>query len=145
MEAVAMKILLAVDGSPYTKRMLAYIAAHAELLGPQNEYTAINVVPAVPPRVRGYIDRAALDEYYDGEARRVLEPVLAFARQNEWTLNAMHPVGHAPDVIAETATEGKYDLIVMGSHGHSAVGNLVLGSVATRVLAQCAIPVLLIR
>ena len=32
-----MKILAAVDGSPYTKRMLAYLAAHDEWLGAQHE------------------------------------------------------------------------------------------------------------
>ena len=35
--------------------------------------------------------------------------------------------------------------IVLGSHGHGALGNLVMGSVATRVVAQCGVPVLLVR
>ena len=39
-----MKILLAVDGSKYTKRMLAYVAAHDEWLGPGHEYTVFNGV-----------------------------------------------------------------------------------------------------
>ena len=34
-----MKILAAVDGSPYSKRMLAYLAAHDEWLGAHHEYT----------------------------------------------------------------------------------------------------------
>ena len=34
-----MKILVAVDGSVYTKRMVAYIAAHDEWLGDRHEYT----------------------------------------------------------------------------------------------------------
>ena len=33
----------------------------------------------------------------------------------------------------------------MGSHGHSALGNLIMGSVATRVLADSKVPVLLVR
>jgi nucleotide-binding universal stress UspA family protein len=33
----------------------------------------------------------------------------------------------------------------MGSHGHGTIGSLVMGSVATRVLASCKTPVLLIR
>jgi hypothetical protein len=45
-----MKILVAVDGSSYTKRMLAYLAAHDEWLGEQHEYTVLHVVMAVPPR-----------------------------------------------------------------------------------------------
>ncbi|MES8964715.1 hypothetical protein U6V33_12375 [Cutibacterium acnes] len=45
-----MKILIAVDGSPFTKRMLGYVAAHDELFGPAHEYTLLTAVPAVPPR-----------------------------------------------------------------------------------------------
>jgi len=33
----------------------------------------------------------------------------------------------------------------MGSHGHGSVGNLVMGSVATKALAACKVPVLLVR
>jgi nucleotide-binding universal stress UspA family protein len=49
------------------------------------------------------------------------------------------------ETIAKTAAEGKFDLIMMGSHGHSNLVNLVMGSVATRVLAHCKTPVLLVR
>jgi nucleotide-binding universal stress UspA family protein len=141
----AMKILLAVDGSAYTKRMLAYLAAHDELLGPRHEYTAITVVPAVPPHVRRYIDSSTLEGYYADEAKQVLDPVRAFAGQQNWTLQTLQPVGHAADVIAETAANGKFDLLVMGSHGQSAVANLLLGSVASRALAQCRTPILIVR
>lgn len=43
-----MNILLAVDGSPYTKKMLAYLAAHDEMLGTSHSYTAITVQPQLP-------------------------------------------------------------------------------------------------
>ena len=36
-------------------------------------------------------------------------------------------------------------MIVMGSHGHGALINLVVGSVATEVLAACKLPVLIVR
>jgi hypothetical protein len=46
-----MKILVAVDGSPFTKRMLAYLAAHDEWLGDAHQYTVLHTVAAaVPPR-----------------------------------------------------------------------------------------------
>ena len=38
-----MKILLAVDGSPYTKKMLAYLAVHDQLLSPDSQYTALTI------------------------------------------------------------------------------------------------------
>ena len=39
----------------------------------------------------------------------------------------------------------KPDLILMGSHGHGSLGNLVMGSVATKVMAHTKVPVLLVR
>jgi nucleotide-binding universal stress UspA family protein len=33
----------------------------------------------------------------------------------------------------------------MGSHGHGSLGNLVMGSVATKVMAHTKVPVLLVR
>ena len=37
-----MKILLAVDGSSYSKKMLAYLAAHEALLSGDHDYTVIH-------------------------------------------------------------------------------------------------------
>jgi nucleotide-binding universal stress UspA family protein len=54
-------------------------------------------------------------------------------------------VGHAGETIAKAAESGKFDMLIMGSHGHGALGNLVMGSVATQVLAKCDVPVLLVR
>ena len=48
--------------------------------------------------------------------------------------------------LNQSLVEGEgYDLLVMGSHGHGALANLVMGSVATNVLAHCGVPVLLVR
>ena len=52
------------------------------------------------------------------------------------------PVG---STIARFAEDGKFDLLIMGSHGHGTVVNLVMGSVATKVMAECKVPVLLMR
>jgi len=140
-----MKILLSVDGSAYTKRMLGYVAAHDEVFGAAHEYTALTVVPAVPPHLRAYIDAATIESNYLAQANEVLSPVLRFAQQKGWNLTAQHVVGNAGDAIAEMATASKYELIVMGSRGHSALANVLLGSVTSRVLAQCDTPVLIVR
>jgi len=47
--------------------------------------------------------------------------------------------------ILETARAGRCDLVVMGSHGRSALGGLMLGSETVRVLARSKIPVLVAR
>jgi nucleotide-binding universal stress UspA family protein len=140
-----MKILVAVDGSEYTKRMLAYLAAHDEWLGNKHDYTILHVVAAVPPGAANALDRETLKSYYDDEAERVFAPVRAFFKQQGMNAQFEARVGHAAEVIAKFADDGRYDLVAMGSHGTSTLGRLVMGSVATKVLGHCQAPVLLVR
>jgi nucleotide-binding universal stress UspA family protein len=142
-----MKILIAVDGSDYTKRMLAYIAAHDEWLGTRHShsYTVIHGVLAVPHRAAAFVGQKVVREYYESDAELVLRPIRAFFAQQGIEARFLHTVGHVADSIAELAEEGKFDLVMMGSRGHGDLANLVLGSVATKVLAKCSVPVLLIR
>lgn len=140
-----MKLLLAVDGSSYTQRMLSFLAAHPELLGSSPEFTALTVVTPVPPHVTGYIDHASLQKYYDDQAEEVLKTVRSVTAERQWKPTFVTKVGNAADVIAATAKEGQYELVMMGSHGNSPLASLVMGSVTSRVLAHCATPVLIVR
>ncbi|UUX97402.1 universal stress protein [Aquabacterium sp. J223] len=140
-----MKILLPVDGSPYTQRMLAQIGQNAELLGKQHEYTALTVVTPIPPHATRYLGSASLNDYYAEQAEAVLAPLREQATQNGWRLQTAHAVGSAADQIADYAASHPTDLLVMGTHGHGALGNMVLGSVTTGVIARVKVPVLLVR
>lgn len=140
-----MKILIAVDGSEFTQRTLDFLAVHKQSLGPPHQYTVLTVVPAVPPRAASALDRDLLKDYYTEEAEKVLKPVRNFFAERGMTGEFVFETGHAPEHIARAATRGKYDLVVLGSHGHSALGGLVMGSVSSRVLAECKVPVLVTR
>lgn len=140
-----MKILVAADGSSFTKRMLAYLLAHDEWLGTAHEYTLLTVVPAVPPRAAAVLEKSVLKGHYDAEAERVFKPIRTVLGKQGVDARYVAKVGHAADVICDTATKGKFDMVMMGSHGHGSLTNLVMGSVATKVLAGCTLPVLLVR
>ena len=140
-----MKILLAVDGSDYTQRMLAYLGTHAESLGTHNTYAVLHVVLSVPPHAASFVSPSMVRGYYEDEARRVLDPIRALLAEKGIEAEYIHHAGNPADEISAFANAGKFDLIVMGSRGHGALGNLVLGSVATKVLAHCDVPVLLVR
>ena len=140
-----MKTLIAADGSSYTKRMLAYLAAHDEWLGPKHHYTVIHSVLAVPHRAAAFASSDVVRKFYEDDAEAVFRPIRAFFKQQGIEATFVHTVGHAADSIANLAKEGKFDLLVMGSRGHGDLVNLVLGSVATKVLAKCSTPVLLVR
>ena len=140
-----MKILIPVDGSPFTKRMLAYLAAHDEWLGDAHRYTLLHVTPAVPPRAAAALDKDLLLEHYAEQSDKVFKPIRSFFAKQKINAEYVAKVGPAADTIAALATKGKYDLLMMGSHGHGLLGNLVLGSVTTKVMAQCSVPLLIVR
>lgn len=140
-----MKILVAADGSPFTKRMLAYLAAHDEWLGGAHDYTVIHTVAAVPPRAAAVLDKQLLKDYYEAEGEKVFKSIRQFFTKQGINATYLCKVGHVAETIAATADKGKFDLLMMGSHGHGTLANLVMGSVATKVLANCSTPVLLVR
>ena len=140
-----MKILIAVDGSQFTKRMLAYLTAHDEFPGRDHTYSVLHTVERVPARAATVVNKADLSAYYAEEAEKVLRPIRAFLAKQHIEAEFLVKTGPAAETIASVAEKGKYDLLVMGSHGHGTLRNLVLGSVATKVLANCETPVLLVR
>lgn len=140
-----MKILVAVDGSDYTKRLLAYLAVHELWLAPAHDYSVLHVVPAIPLRAAAALDHGLVESHYADEAQAVFAPVRAFFDERGVPATYLTEVGPAADLIARTADAGRYDLLMMGSHGHGALGSLVLGSVASRVLSRCRTPLLLVR
>ena len=140
-----MKILLAVDGSAFTKHMLGYLATHEALYGPQNQFTLLTVQRPLPARVRSALSKEVVDDYMHSEAEKILAPISKFLLRHGISAKSIVKPGMAGEVIARTAEGGKFDMVIMGSHGHSSMGNLVMGSVATQVLAHCKVPVLLVR
>ena len=78
------------------------------------------------------------------------------AREQLETRNAAHAgtlpgsstaflMGAPAKRIVERAKEDKADLIVMGTHGRSGLGHLLIGSVAERVVRTATCPVLTTR
>ena len=96
-----MKILLAIDGSAYTKKMLAYLATHIEMFGPKNQFALINAQPPLPPRAR-----AAVGAYEAAYAMTVPPAVIAANRTLLAALVATNFFGQNSPAIA--ATEAHY-------------------------------------
>ena len=140
-----MRILLAVDGSAYTKKMPAYLTTHDELFSAGNDYTIFTAQPSLPPRARAAVGKEVVEKYYREEAEKILAPVTKFLLRHGIDAKSEWKIGHAGESIAKFADTGKFDLVIMGSHGHGSLVNLVMGSVATKVLAHSKLPVLLVR
>ena len=140
-----MKVLMAVDGSSHTKKMLAYLATHEDLLGATPEFLVLTVQPQIPPRAARAVGREIVQDFYRSNAETVLSPVSKFLERHNATYKTKFVVGHAAEEIIDVAKSIKADIIVMGSHGHGSFGSLLLGSVAQKVLSSSHMPVLVIR
>ena len=140
-----MKILLAADGSSYTKKALAFLVTHEALAGDDGHIVVVNVQPAMPPRVRSMVGASAVNEYHAEEAQKVLRPIEKFLQRHDLSFTTKWAVGAPGQELVKMAKKEKVHMIVMGTHGHGILGRALLGSVAQNVLTQGDVPVLLVK
>lgn len=140
-----MKVLFAADGSSYTKKALGFLVNHESLVGPDNELVVLNVQAPVPGRVSSMLGSAEVAAYHKEEAEKVLDPIRKFLDNHPFRYSVSWVVGSVSDEIVKAAENEKAHMIVMGTHGHGLLGRALMGSVAQRVVANCDIPVLLVK
>jgi nucleotide-binding universal stress UspA family protein len=141
-----MKILLATDASEHSLRAARYLAQHARLCAEGSEVHVLHVHPPLPyPGAAAAIGKAAVDRYQSEESLAVLEATKKELGAAAVAMRASWRVGDAAQEIDDYVTRNAIDTVVMGTHGHGAVGSLVLGSVAQKVIARVKVPVLVVR
>lgn len=139
-----MKILLAVDGSDVSLRAAKSLVDRLQWYREPPEVHLLHVHLPIPVGLAlQHVSRETLDRYYRDEGEKALEPVRDILRQGGVVAVSHIHVGQASEVIVRLADELACDMICLGTHGRGAVGNALLGSVATRVLQLATVPVLL--
>ena len=140
-----MKMLLAADGSKYTKKALAFLATHEHLAGPDDELVVVHVQSPVPPRVKTMLGAGIVNDYHRDEAQKVLDPIDRFLKRHSIPFRTTWVVGSPSQEVLRAAQKEKAHMIVMGTHGHGLISRALMGSVAQRVVADADIPVLLVK
>ena len=140
-----MKILIAADGSDYTRKMLDYVLTNSSLFDPAHEFTVFNAQPPLPPHASAAVGSNVTRDYHLDESAKVLQPAVAALQAKGLKAQGEWKVGQPGETIGRFAEAGKYQMVIMGTHGHGALARLVMGSVTSQVLAHCGVPVLLIR
>ena len=140
-----MKILIAADGSSFTRTAARFVARQARLLKAAPDIHLLHVHAPLPyPGAAGTVGKKAVHSYQRDESRKALavaEKELAKARLD---YTSAWVVGDAAGQIARYAKKEGADVIVTGSHGHGALASLALGSVATKLIALSKVPVLIV-
>jgi nucleotide-binding universal stress UspA family protein len=135
-----MRILLAVDGSKYALDAVDSLIQHADWYREKPAVELVTVHLPVPklPRMGLVVGKNQIRRYYEEEGEALL-------RAAKKKLDAQILVGQPGETIVAHAKRMRCDLILVGSQGRSAARNLLVGSVATRVLQLATVPVMLVK
>src|SRR5512143_1771979 len=141
-----MKILIAVDGSANSLTAIEGLLKRLEWFRAPVEAVLVYVHPPLPYKhAAAWAGKEAIHSYYEEESDAALAAARALLDDHRVAYTVEKRVGDAADEIVKFAASGGYDLVVMGTHGHTALANLVMGSVATKVLAISKVPVLFMK
>ena len=142
-----MKILLAVDGSRHALRAADCLIEHADWYREKPVVELVTVHLPVPklPRMGLVVGRNQIQRYYDEEGAAALAAAKKKLAAAGIEFRASILVGRVAESIVRHAARTRCDQICIGTHGRTAAGNMLLGSVATRVLHIATTPVLLVR
>ncbi|HMM51771.1 MAG TPA: universal stress protein [Burkholderiaceae bacterium] len=143
---MTMKLLVATDGSKNALNAVKYAAQLLARTAEGGSITLISVHDDVALRhARRFVGKEAVNDYL----RELAEQDLADARKYLDKAGIPHDMiirtGHVATEIAAAAERGRFDLLVLGSKGRSAVKDLLIGSVARRVAEISTVPVLLVK
>ena len=131
-------ILLATDFDPITEAALLYSLAIARRYGAK-----IFLVHVVRPDLFGGDSRSSLDEAWR-EAQRHMTDLLIAGHLQGVAHQVIVEQGEVWPALSQKIEEFKVDLLVMGTHGRSRLGKLLLGSVAEEIFRQATCPVLMV-
>ena len=146
-------VLVPLDGSALAECTLSHVKNLVKD-GSVGEVTLLNVVKVdiswatmgsddIPTRG---IDLQAIREPLFIASRKYLADIESKLGSEGIKVETESLEGNRPaDTIIEYAQENGMDLIIIGTHGYTGLKKLFLGSVASGVLNQSHIPVLLIR
>lgn len=140
-----MRVLIAVDGSAVSTRA----AKHAAML-----YSRFAVKPelivlyADEPILSGFakhLGEEGIKAYHAENVQSALKTARTLFRRAEVPFSEHTSFGMPAQTILKAVSSLKCELLIMGSHGRGAFESLLLGSVATKVLSLCKVPLTIVR
>jgi nucleotide-binding universal stress UspA family protein len=141
------KILCPTDFSEKSYRALEKAAAFADHFAA--ELIVAHIVAPVPtvsvPTHPAAFDVTEYQKHLYKESEKTLRELVKKRVPDNLEVKAHILEGNPADQINRIAEEESVDLIILSTHGHSAIGQLIFGSVADRVVRHASKPVLTIR
>ena len=142
-----MKILLAVDGSKHSLDAVKFLTGHLEQARERPQVELVFVHAPVPklPELGSLVGKKQIQRYYEEEASEALAGARQLLDQAGIAYHARALVGPVAETIVAHAGSARCGLILIGHRGMTAAANMLLGSIATKVLHLSPVPVLLVK
>ncbi|QDL55072.1 universal stress protein [Rhodoferax aquaticus] len=144
-------IVLATDGSPASDHAVTLAVGLARTHGAKltavyaiDPYPYLGLGEVNPMGFQAYISAAQTQAEEAYAKVRVLCAASDKAPSVELQVRMVEDQAVSTGIVQTAQAEGA-DLIVVGSHGRSGIARLMLGSVASKVVAESPIPVLVAR
>lgn len=140
-----MRVLVAIDFSPVSQRQLALVARLAKEA--EQDVYLLHVADPDPDFV-GYeagpevVRQQVAAEHH--QEHRGLQEMAESLREEGVEATALLVQGSTVETILEKAGDLAADLVVVGSHGHGATYDLLVGSVSKGVIRGARVPVLVV-
>lgn len=142
-----MKILLAVDGSRHALDAVKFLIGHLDQARERPQVELLYVHLPVP-KLSGLgtvVGKKDLQRYYEEEGAEKLAAAKRLLDRAGIAYHARALVGPVAETMVAHAKSARCDLILIGHRGMTAAANMLLGSIATKVLHLSPVPVLLVR
>jgi len=142
-----LKFLVAVDGSAPSNRAVDHLIKQVGLLKEVAEIHLLNIQHQIPygGRVSSVVGHDTIAQFHREEGMAALKTAMQKLDAAKIKYHHHIGVGGEAEVICQYAAEKGCDYIIMGTRGLGSVSNLVLGSVATKVIHLAPMPVLLVK
>jgi universal stress protein A len=140
------RILVPIDFSSYSKEALQYAVPFARKF--KAELILLHVVePAIYPADFnfGQVGIPSIEDELRGKAVEELNKLVEKETKRRARSSIMVRVGKPFIEIINAAKEENIDLIIMATHGHSGIEQILFGSTAERVVRKSHCPVLTVR
>ncbi len=138
------KILIPIDFSEHSLNALEYAKLFAGKFNA--ELILLNIVEPVvftADLTMGQVIPSIESELYQKSEEKVKE--LVDSLRNKFNVRGVVKIGRPHVEIIEFAKDEGVDLIIIGSHGHTGVEQLLFGSTAEKVIRKASCPVLIIK
>ena len=136
------RILVPMDGSKNSFKALDMAITIAKQFN--SSIVGLCAIPLEPPVYMPGIASHYKEKISQG-AKKFLEEAKKVAEQNTVEFRYYIAYENPTRYVSEFANNREYDLIVVGSHGHGAIRELLLGSVAHSTVHRSKIPVLVVK